>query len=524
MIIIKDIKLPVGYSQAELNDAIFAKLGNRQASAVTVIKKSIDARKKPNIYYILSVAVCVQDEFECLRENINLSKYSPPISLLKNLNIPNKKTDEKIIVIGSGPAGLFCALTLVEAGLKPLIIERGSDIEKRVEEVENFNNTGRLNVNSNIQFGEGGAGAFSDGKLTTGTSNPLNAVVIGEFVHYGAPAEIACNAKPHIGTDYLRVLIKNMRARIIEGGGEFWFDTCVKDFKFSNERISELVLSGKNEGVISCNRAVLAIGHSSRDTFETLLSRGAIIEQKPFSIGVRIEHLQKNINIAQYGQANLCLPSADYKLSCHLDNGRSVYTFCMCPAGEVVCAASEENGIVTNGMSFFARKDTNANSALLVNVTPNDFASDNKLAGMYFQQKYERLAYKISNSYRAPLQKVGDFCQNKVSSSFGNVKPSIKSGTVFADLRACLPSFAIESLKEGLKVFDRKLNGFSSADNLLIGVETRSSSPIRILRDNSFQSNLKGIYPCGEGSGYSGGITSSAVDGILVALSIINDL
>ena len=523
MIILKEIKLPPDFTEEELARQVRNRLEGIIPKRITIIKKSVDARRKPNVYYVVSVAVEVTDEKWVMSNLSGIELYKPVINALSQLNIPIKNSDKNVVIVGFGPAGFFAALTLLEAGVKPIIIERGSAIEDRIIEVERFMQTGVLNPRTNIQFGEGGAGTFSDGKLTTGTSNVLNDVVIGELVRFGAPKDIAILAKPHIGTDNLREVVKRIRGYIIEHGGQVVFDTEVCDFIVKNKKLCAVKTRGKQNDIIPCETVVTAIGHSARDTFEKLSSCGVNIDAKPFSIGVRIEHFQQAIDKAQYGCLNSALPAADYKLSCHLDNGRSVYTFCMCPGGEVVNASSEDGGVVTNGMSYFSRNGMNANAALLVNVTPNDFLG-NALGGIEFQRKYERLAYEISSSHKAPVQKVGDFLKNRETKNFDSIRPSIKGGTVCADLRACLPAFVTESLKLGVNALNFRLKGFSNPESVLTGVETRTSSPIKILRDEKCESNISGIYPCGEGSGYSGGITSSAVDGIKTALCVIERL
>ena len=426
------------------------------------------------------------------------------------------------VVVGTGPCGLFAALTLAKAGLKPIVIERGECVESRTQSVNKFNTLAILNTESNIQFGEGGAGTFSDGKLNTGTSSPLINTVLKEFVNYGANENILYESKPHIGTDILVNIVKNMRNEIIALGGEVRFNTKLVDIKQSAGELSSIIV--EHDGIkdeIKTNICLLAIGHSARDTFE-MLSKKVIMEPKPFSIGVRVEHLQDSISYSQYGDKYNLLPPAAYKLACHLNNGRSCYSFCMCPGGYVVAAASEDEMVVTNGMSYSKRDGKNANAALLVGVTPEDYGSNNVLAGVEFQRKYESLAYKINNSYKAPCQRYGDLKNNKISSSFGEVKPTYPIGVVEADLRACLPSYVTDSLIEAMPLFDKKIKGFANEDALFTGVETRSSSPVRIMRDENFSSSIKGLIPCGEGAGYAGGITSAAVDGINCALSVLN--
>ena len=424
--------------------------------------------------------------------------------------------------------GLFSALILVQNDIKPIIIEQGKCVEDRKKDIETFQNTGKLNTNSNVQFGEGGAGTFSDGKLTTGINSPFCKKVLQEFVNFGAPKEILYLSKPHIGTDNLIKIIRNMREYIISKGGSFLFNTKVIDFNIRNNKIHSLIIKNLENNLveeISANSVILAIGHSSRDTFKKVYEKGFLIEKKNFSVGVRIEHLQEDINKAQYGTiTKLKLPPAEYKLAYHSPSGRSCYTFCMCPGGIVMASSSEENTIVTNGMSNFLRNGINANSALLVNVTPDDFKDSSPLAGIYFQKDLEEKAFALGGSnYFAPIQRVQDFLDNKKSTFIGSVKPTYLPGVTLSNLNDILPNFVSDTLKEGLTYFNKKLLNFSNPDSLLTGLETRSSSPIRIVRNEFLQSNIEGIYPCGEGAGYAGGIMSAAIDGIKCALSILRN-
>ena len=522
---VNEIKVPIIHTKIDIERAISATLRIKPSSILgfKILKKSIDSRQR-EVKYVYSLAVDVLDKERNLLSSNKYAAYEDEENtidaVLRGYN--KRQLKYRPIVVGTGPAGLFAALTLAKAGQKPIVIERGEMVLDRMKSVERFNRESILNTESNIQFGEGGAGTFSDGKLNTGTSSPLIKTVLNEFVKYGASEEITYDAKPHIGTDILVKIVSNIRNEIKALGGEVFFSTKLVDIQQSAGELTAVVLEkdGKRE-TIQTNSCILAIGHSARDTFE-MLSHKVIMAQKPFSIGVRVEHLQKDISFAQYKDQYAKLPPAPYKLACHLDNNRSCYSFCMCPGGYVVAAASEENSVVTNGMSYSKRDGINANSALLVNVEPSDFKSDNVLAGVEFQRKYERAAYKISNSYKAPVQRYGDLLRGKISTSFGAVKPTYPIGVVEADLRACLPDYVIDSLLQAMPIFDKKIKGFGSEDAIFTGVETRSSSPVRILRDDNFSSSIKGLIPSGEGAGYAGGIMSAAVDGINSALHLLN--
>lgn len=522
MIKLNQLKLPVDYSEIQLANAVYQALRVKpsEVASYRIIKRSLDSRNK-QIKYVLSVAVELRQEKQYLAKNKKADIYNSPICTLDEL-IPECKADDRPVVIGMGPAGLFAGLTLAKAGLKPIIFERGESVDERQKSVDEFVRTCVLNTESNIQFGEGGAGTFSDGKLNTGTSSDKINIVLHEFVKYGAPSQIVYEAKPHIGTDMLREVVKNMRKDIIRLGGEVYFNSKLVDIKQKDGALQGVVVKNKDKGLwsVDCRHCILAIGHSARDTFEMLAGK-ILMTQKPFSIGVRIEHLQDKINMSQYGVHNGLLPPADYKLACHLDSGRSCYTFCMCPGGYVMPATSEEKSVVTNGMSYFARDGVNANAALLVGVEPKDFGSDNVLAGVEFQRKYEQLAYSVSGSYKAPCQRYEDFIKDRCTNSFGEVLPTYPIGTAMAKLSDCLPDYVFSSIGEAVKIFDNKLKGFADGDALLTGVESRSSSPVRMTRDDSGDSSVYGLMPCGEGAGYAGGITSAGVDGISVALKLI---
>ncbi len=528
MIRISDLKLPLDYDEEKLKtlSAKQINIDKSKIKSVKLFRRSIDARHKDNISFIAAVDLELKTDENSVLRRCKSNKVSAAHEY--RYDIPkSKKLEKRPVVVGAGPAGLFCALILAQAGQCPILVERGKSVDERTRDVNDFWENGILKTESNVQFGEGGAGTFSDGKLNTGTKDIRSRKVLVEFVNHGAPEEILFNAKPHIGTDKLKGTVRNIRNEIIDLGGEVRFQTKLVSLKEKDGAVTGVTVRNPDGSFeeIEADNVVLALGHSARDTFEMLFGSGFLMTPKPFSVGVRIEHLQENINRSQYGKFwnNERLGAADYKLNVHLKSGRGVYTFCMCPGGSVVAAASEENTVVTNGMSEFKRDKENANSALLVGVTPDDFGSENPLAGVEFQRKIERAAFVAGGGdYRAPVQRVGDLLSDRKSTTIGSVSPSYKPGYNFAKTSEYLPEFVCEGLREAIPLLDRKLHGFADPDAVVTGAETRSSSPVRILRNESMEAvTVKGVYPCGEGAGYAGGIVSAAVDGIKCAEAII---
>ena len=519
MIRINDIALPPEHNAHQLTfeAAKLLKISASKIKDLKLVRRSIDARKKPDVKLIYTVDVRVDGsenkilkQARCKRASIApVQRYRPP-----KMGITPQ---QRPVVVGFGPAGMFAALILALAGQKPLVLERGEDAVIRHEKVRHYFETGKLDPNSNVQFGEGGAGTFSDGKLNTGVNNPRIGWILEQLVAAGAGEEILFDAKPHVGTDVLLTVVQNIRRRIISLGGEVRFRSQVTGIRQEAGQLTALEL--QDGTVIPCSKAIFAIGHSARDTFQMLLDAAVPMEPKPFSMGVRIEHLQSMVDRARYGTTELPLPPADYKLVQHLEDG-TVYTFCMCPGGYVVAAASEEGTVVTNGMSYHDRAGENANAALLVTLHPDVFPYEGPLGGVRWQQELEHLAYQVGKG-KAPAQLVGDFLNGKPSTGPGSVQPTYQPGVTWCDLHQVLPQRITSALKEAIPQLDRRLHGFASPDGVLTAPETRSSSPVRILRSEDRQSTLKGLYPTGEGAGYAGGIMSAAIDGILSAEALL---
>lgn len=496
------------------------KLDARDILAWRLSRRSVDARSKCDIHFSLNIDVQVRGDeaaiaARCAQASVVEAEY--------RLDIPPCALKRRPVIAGLGPAGLFAGLTLALAGARPIILERGRPVDERERDVERLRAGGALEPESNILFGEGGAGTFSDGKLNTGIRDPRCGWVLERLAEFGAPDEVRYMARPHVGTDLLRGVVLNLRRRIVELGGEVRFRARLSDIECDSEgRLRAVRVCGEaGEYELECDALILACGHSARDTYGMLARRGVAMSPKPFSIGARIEHPQSLINLAQYGAAArdgatlARLGAAEYRLSRQLPNGRGVYTFCMCPGGSVVCSASEPGRLATNGMSLHARAGENANSALLVSVMPSDFGSDDPLAGVEFQRRYEELAYRVGGGgYVAPAQRVEDFLKGRASARFGDVWPSYRPGVRPADLAECLPGFAVESLRMALPQLGRLLRGFDLPDAVLTGVETRSSAPVRIERGEDGCASVAGLYPTGEGAGWAGGIMSAAVDGI----------
>ncbi|GFI42988.1 hypothetical protein IMSAGC018_00652 [Lachnospiraceae bacterium] len=551
MIRVSQLKLDVHHTEEDMKAKICRVLRIREADLLSYAKKkqSLDARKKPQLFYVYTVDVKVKNEAEIKKRRQKLSNLSfwPEEKGYSLTALGTKSLKHRPVIIGTGPAGLFCGYELARLGYRPILLERGASVEERIKDVEEFWASGVLNCNSNVQFGEGGAGTFSDGKLNTLVKDPhgRNDRVLKIFVENGAPTEILYQNKPHIGTDILIKVVQNMRKYILSHGGEVRFHSQVTDLVITQEEgmkhVSGLKVERYLEDVehLAAEIIVLAIGHSARDTFSMLQRHSIPMEAKAFAVGIRIEHPQKMINMAQYGiEHDPRLPKAAYKLTAKLPDGRGVYTFCMCPGGYVVNASSEEGRLAVNGMSYHARDGVNANSAVVVTVTPEDYKKlvlpklspkaiekyevSDALLGMEFQRRLEEAAYKAGNG-KIPVQLFKDFCVNQPSKGPERIMPQMKGCYTWGNVRAIFPEELAQAIVEGILSFGKHLKGYSRLDAIISGVESRTSSPVRILRDDGFQSELLGLYPCGEGAGYAGGITSAAIDGLKVAQAIAEE-
>ena len=524
MLKISGLRLRPGEAESKLADKAKRELG-AEVHGFVVLKRSVDARKKDDIALVYTIAAKVAHENQVLKKcrSKKVSAYREKTYEFPTMHL---RLPQRPVIIGTGPAGMFCGLMLARIGARPILLERGMDVETRIRDVEEFFVSGRLNPQSNVQFGEGGAGTFSDGKLNTGVNDPRMQFILEEFAAHGAPPEIRYEAAPHVGTDYLRRVVKKFRAELLELGAEVRFAHQVTGIRTDNSELTGLEVTGP-EGtyLLETKTAVLAVGHSARDTFEMLHAAGVPMEPKQFAMGVRIEHLQRDMTRSQYGAEIAGLPAASYKLSCHPDTGHSAFSFCVCPGGQVVAASSEPGRVCTNGMSDHARDQENINGGLLVSVKPEDFTSQHPLAGMYFQQELEEAAYHLGGeNYFAPCQRVGDFLKKRPSIGPGKVIPSYRPGVTWTDLHQCLPEFMTDTLEAAIPALGKKLRGFDDPDAVLTAVESRSSSPVRIPRDESGQSIICGLYPCGEGAGYAGGIMSAAADGIRIAEKICQNI
>ena len=522
MLRLTNFPVPLDYTEDTLRLLLLKKLdlSQNQLLSVSLVRRSVDARDKADVHFVLSLNLTVRDEETLLRKKGFLTRVQPASTPV----FPDARFSRQPLVVGAGPAGLFCALTLARAGAKPVLIERGKPVEQRTRDVALLQEAGILNEESNVQFGEGGAGAFSDGKLTCGVKSPWLHFVLETFVAHGAPENILYDQKPHIGTDRLKPVVASIRTEILSLGGTVLFENRLDHLILREGRIAGAVISAAGEKKeILTDTVFLCIGHSARDTMRALYDDGLRMVQKPFAMGVRIEHPRSLIDRSQYGRfsGHPALGAASYKLNCHTPDGRGVYTFCMCPGGHVIAAATEPEGIAVNGMSFHARNAENSNAALLVGVRPEDFGSSHPLSGFVLQRQIEQAAWRAANTspgFLAPAQRVEDFLKNRPSRSLGSVQPSYRPGVAPSDLRAVLPAFIADNLKLAIPVLDRQLHGFALPDAVLTAPETRSSSPVRLAREENGQAvGIAGLYPVGEGAGYAGGIVSAALDGISAA-------
>ncbi len=529
MLRISEIKLDLDCDFHDIEEATAKSLriNKNKILKTEIFKKSVDCRKG-EVKFVYTADVTVDGDEDKLLAGLNNSHIIKAQKYEYALPPSNRKSTLPPIVAGFGPAGMFAGLILARSGYNPIVIERGRDVDSRTADVNNFWSNRILDETSNIQYGEGGAGTFSDGKLTTGIKDSRCRFVFEELVAHGAPEDILTNAKPHIGTDKLKATVKAIREEIISLGGQVLFETQLTNVIVANKFIHGVTVCDKfgKETDIETDTLILSIGHSASDTIEMLYNNGINMMQKPFSVGARIEHPQEFINTVQYGEYknHPKLKPADYKLACHPPHGRGAYTFCMCPGGTVVCASSQKGGVVTNGMSEYARDKENANSAILVGVEPADFPDEHPLSGFKLQREIEEKAFRLGGGdYTAPAQLVGDFLKAKKSTGLGAVKPSFPTGVAMGDISAVLPQKVVNTMREALVQMDKKLKGFAMNDAVLTAPETRSSSPVRILRDEFYQTNIRGLYPCGEGAGYAGGIVSAAVDGVKCAEAVLGD-
>lgn len=524
MIRIRDLILPVEHTREDLlyHASQALKIKASQIASLQIFKRSLDARKKPSLHWVYTVDVNLHAGERAVLRQIRSNKITREEPY--HYSITKKTLPHRPVVVGFGPAGMFAALTLALAGSCPIVLERGESADRRKAKVEAFWSGGKLDTESNVLFGEGGAGTFSDGKLNTGTKNPRSRWILRQLVKHGAPEEILYDAKPHVGTDILFYVVQNIRRKIESLGGEVHFGAKLTEICESQRKVTGVIYEKDGEQItLPCEAVILAIGHSARDTVRALHSKGIPMEPKPFSMGCRIEHPQSLVDLAQYGQQRSgSLPPADYKLSCHLPDGSSAYTFCMCPGGYVVAASSQEDTVVTNGMSYSGRDGENANAALLVTLKPERFPYAGALGGMLWQEEIEKAAFILGGSnYAAPAQLVGDFLENRPSTALGKVSPTYRPGVTPCDLHGLFPEDICQTLADAIRTLDSQLKGFASEDAILTAPETRSSSPVRILRGEDLQSSLRGLYPCGEGAGYAGGIMSAAADGMLCAEMVL---
>ena len=517
MLKVQGLRLRPGEPESKLTKKLQRELGC-EVQGFQVLRRSVDARKKEDVSFVYTLGVEVSHENQVLKKcrSKKVSLYTP---VEYHFPAQHLWLSQRPVIVGAGPAGLFCALMLARAGARPIVLERGQDVDTRTELVSQFWSGGELDPECNVQFGEGGAGTFSDGKLHTGVNDPRMQQILREFVAFGAPSEILWDANPHVGTDYLKIVVKNIRLELEKLGAEVRFSHRLTGILTEHGRVvGAEIASPEGAYPLKTGHLVLAIGHSARDTFRMLYDSGVPMEQKQFAMGVRIEQKQQDVTVAQYGAEIAGLPVATYKLSCHPETGRGAFSFCVCPGGLVVAAASQPGRLCTNGMSNHARNEENINGGLLVTVLPSDFGTQHPLGGVFLQEQLEEAAFRLGGgNYFAPCQRVEDFLAHRPSTGPGKVTPSYAPGVTWTDLHACLPEFLTETLEQALPMLGKKLQVFDDPDAVLTAIESRSSSPVRIPRDETGQSSISGLYPCGEGAGYAGGIMSAAADGMKVA-------